>query len=77
MVHTANRITKHIVTAVIIAGLVIGSALFVINDTEPKWNGVPTYSVIGIIAAVILAFGMWKDFRKGDHDDWKGWEDDD
>ncbi|MFN5148765.1 MAG: ABC1 kinase family protein [Flavobacteriia bacterium] len=77
MVHTANRITKHIVTAVIVAGLIIGSALFVINDTEPKWNGVPTYSVIGIIVATILAYGMWKDFRKGDHDDWKGWEEED
>jgi ubiquinone biosynthesis protein len=77
MVHTANRVTKQIVTAIIIAGLIVGSALFLIYDVDPKWKGLPTYSWFGMIGAVILAYGLWKDLRKGDHDDWKGWEEED
>jgi ubiquinone biosynthesis protein len=77
MVHTVNRVTKQIVTAIIIAGLIVGSALFLIYDVDPKWKGLPTYSWFGMIGAVILAYGLWKDLRKGDHDDWKGWEEED
>ena len=31
--------------------------------------------IIGIIVAAIVFLGMMKDLRRGDHDDWAGWDD--
>lgn len=74
MVHTINRVSKQIVSALIIIGLFIGSVLFIINKVEPYWKGVSAFGVIGIIIAAYLGFGMLRDLKKGDHDNWKGWE---
>lgn len=74
MVHTINRVTRHIVTSLIIASLIIGSAMFVINKIEPFWWGYSRYGVIGIFIAFYLIYRLLKDIWKGDHDQWKGWE---
>ena len=70
MVHTIHRITKQIITAFIMAALIIGASLFIISGIRPLWGD---YSILGIVfiaLAIILAFGMVKDIRKGDHDEW-------
>ena len=74
LVHTLNRITKHLVTSLIITALLVGSAMFIINKVQPFWWGYSRYGVIGIILAFFLAYGMLKDLFKGDHDEWKGWK---
>lgn len=76
LVHTLNRITKQVLTTLIIAALLVGSAQFIVNKVQPFWFGYSRYGVIGIFIALFLLYGMLKDLRKGDHDDWKGWDKD-
>ncbi|NOQ71174.1 MAG: hypothetical protein GQ574_04170 [Crocinitomix sp.] len=73
MVHTIQRVAKQMVTALIMASLIIGSSLFVIFDIHPLWGDVSAAGIVGFIITGLLAFGMIRDFRKGDHDNWKGW----
>jgi ubiquinone biosynthesis protein len=73
LVHTINRVSKQIASSLVIAALLIGSAMFIINKIEPFWYGYSRYGVIGIMIAAFLGYGMVKDVFKGDHDDWKGW----
>jgi ubiquinone biosynthesis protein len=74
MVHTINRVTKQIVTALFIAGLTIGAVLLIIYKIEPFWKGISAFGIIGLTLSLILGYGMMRDLRKGDHDDWQGWE---
>lgn len=46
------------VNAVILAGLLIGSAMFIIRDVGPKWLGIPLYAIGDITAPVLLGLGM-------------------
>lgn len=73
VVHTINRVTKQIVAAVLVAGLLVGAVMLIINDVGPKWQGYSAFGVIGVILALIVAAGMIRDIWKGDFDDWKGW----
>lgn len=73
VVHTINRVTKQIVAAVLVAGLLVGAVMLIINDVGPKWQGYSAFGVIGVILALIVVAGMIRDIWKGDFDDWKGW----
>lgn len=74
LVHTFNRITKQLATSLVIAALLVGSALFIIHKVGPFWFGYSRYGVIGIICGIILSYGMIRNITKGDHDDWSGWK---
>ena len=74
LVHTINRVSKQIISAVIIAALVISSALLVVGKIPPFWGQTSAWGIIGFIIAALLAIAMIKDFRKGDHDEWSGWK---
>lgn len=73
VVHTINRVTKQIVAAVLVAGLLVGAVMLIINDIGPKWQGYSVFGVIGVFLALIVVAGMIRDIWKGDFDDWKGW----
>lgn len=75
MVHTFNRISKQLISAVLIAGLLIGGAQMIIHNVHPLWGRYSSWGVIGVIISAIIAWGMLRDLRKGDHDDWNGWKD--
>ncbi len=75
LVHTINRVTRQIVSAVILSGLIIGSSLMLINKTRPLWGETSAFGVIGLITGAIILIGMLRDLRKGDHDEWNGWDD--
>ncbi|MFI5163878.1 MAG: ABC1 kinase family protein [Bacteroidia bacterium] len=75
LVHTINRVTRQIISAVILSGLVIGSSLLAVNNVPPLWGKTSALGIIGFIIGGILLFRMMKDLRKGDHDEWNGWED--
>ncbi|MDY2586962.1 ABC1 kinase family protein [Winogradskyella aquimaris] len=70
MVHTINRITKQIITAFIMAALIIGASMFIVSNIEPLWGNISIIGIVFIAIAMVLAFGMIKDIRKGDHDEW-------
>ena len=74
LVHTINRVTKHIVTGIIIAGFFVGSAQMVIHNVKPLWGETSAFGIFGFTIAAILAYGMINDLRKGDRDDWSGWK---
>lgn len=74
LVHTFNRITKQLATSLVVAALLVGSALFIIHQVGPFWFGYSCYGVIGIILGGILGYGMIRNISKGDHDDWGGWK---
>lgn len=74
MVHTMNRITKQIVSAVLVTGFLVSGILLIINEVGPQWKG---YSIFGLLAVGIsgvIILGMLRDIWKGDHDDWSGWQ---
>lgn len=76
MVHTINRVAKQIVSALIIASVVIGGTLLMVFKVGPMTeNGLSIFGIIGFTIGALLALGMLRDIRKGDHDDWKGWKD--
>lgn len=74
MVHTINRISKQIISAVLIAGLVIGGAQLLIHKVPPLWGDDSVFGLLCFLLALLLGWGMVKDLRKGDHDDWSGWK---
>jgi ubiquinone biosynthesis protein len=74
MVHTVNRITKQIVSAVLIAGFMISGILLIINHIGPKWKGYSLFGVVAVGISIVIIAGMLRNIWKGDRDDWKGWE---
>lgn len=70
LVHTVQRITKQIITAFIMAALIIGGSIFIISEIEPLWGNFSVIGIVFIAVAFVLAFGMIRDIRKGDHDEW-------
>jgi ubiquinone biosynthesis protein len=75
LVHTLNRTAKQVASALVIAALLVGSALFMINKVGPFWFGYSRYGVMGIVFSAILGYGMLRNIFQGDHDDWSGWKD--
>jgi ubiquinone biosynthesis protein len=70
LVHTVYRVTKQLVTAFIIAALLIGASLFVVSGIGPLWNGFSIIGIVFIFIVVVLSVGMIRDIRKGYHDEW-------
>ena len=76
LVHTINRVTRQIITAIIITGIIVGSAQLMIHEIKPLWGGTSALAILGFVIAGLLANRMITDLRKGDHDDWSGWKND-
>jgi len=75
LVHTINRISKQLISAVVIAGLVIGSAQLVIHNVKPLWGESSAFGICGFILAGLISINLLRDVRRGDHDEWAGWRD--
>ncbi len=73
MVHTINRVTKQVVAAVLVTGMMVGSVMLITNEIGPKWKGYSTFGLLGILVSLVIVAGMIRDIWKGDHDPWKGW----
>ncbi|MBI4947003.1 MAG: AarF/ABC1/UbiB kinase family protein [Bacteroidetes bacterium] len=74
LVHTFNRLGKQIISAVIMASFIIGSSMMVVYHVTPLWGTTSVFGIFGFTVATLIALSMIKDMRKGDHDDWAGWE---
>ena len=57
MLSTHDQISNRISFSIIIAALIIGSALIVISNTPPLFYGISIIGIIGFLAAAIL--GIW------------------
>jgi ubiquinone biosynthesis protein len=57
MLATHDQISNRISFSIIIAALLIGSALIVISKTPPLFYGISLIGIIGFIAATIM--GIW------------------
>lgn len=66
--HTINRVSRQIVSAVIVSSLIIGSSLLIVAGMPPKWNNTSVWGIIGLILATLIGLGMFNNLRKGDKD---------
>jgi len=57
MLSTHDQISNRISFSIVIAALIIGSALIVISNTPPLFYGISLIGIIGFLAATIL--GVW------------------
>ncbi len=57
MLATHDQISNRIAFAIIIAALIIGSALIVISKTPPLFYGISLIGIIGFLAAAVM--GIW------------------
>lgn len=76
LVHTLNRITKQIASALIMVAMIGGSTLFIIHRITPLWFGYSSFGIIGIILTAIIGYGMISNISRGDHDDRSVWKKD-
>ncbi|UKN03147.1 AarF/ABC1/UbiB kinase family protein [Paracrocinitomix mangrovi] len=74
MVHTIHRVSKQLASAFIICSLVIAGAMFTVSDIGVRWWNTSAVGLICFGIAFIIAFGMLRNYRKGDRDDWQGWK---
>ena len=68
MVHTLQRITKQLISTIIMESLSIGAALFIVFENSPLWNGISVLGMASFALAIILGFGMLSNIKKGDYD---------
>ena len=57
MYSTNDRISNRLSFAIVLASLVIGSALIVLSDIPPKWHEIPLIGLIGFLFAGFM--GVW------------------
>jgi len=58
MLHTHDQISNRISFAIIIAALIIGSALIVISKTPPLFYGISLIGIIGFLTAAVMGFWL-------------------
>ena len=58
MLSTHDRISNRIAFAIVLASLVIGSALIVLSGIPPKWNEIPVIGLVGFIVAGLMGFWL-------------------
>jgi ubiquinone biosynthesis protein len=57
MLSTQNQISNRIAFSIVIAALIIGSALIILSKTPPYLHGIPLIGIIGFVAAAVM--GVW------------------
>ena len=55
---TLDQTNNRMVFAIVLASLVIGSALIVLSGVPPKWHEIPLIGIIGFLGAGIMALGL-------------------
>ena len=67
-VHTLQRITKQLITAIIMVALILIAALFIIYEVHPLWRNVSIIGITSFSIDIILGIRMIINIRKGDYD---------
>lgn len=64
-VRTLNRLGKQLIIVILVSAIIIGSSVFILADTNPKWGGIPVYSLIGYLLAIFIgAYLLMKMYKK-------------
>jgi len=50
-----GKISDRIVSAIVLASLIIGSSIVTLSNIPPKWRGIPLIGVVGFLTAAIMA----------------------
>lgn len=58
MLATHDRISNRIAYAIVLAALIIGSALVVLSDIPPKWYEIPVIGLAGFLIAGVMGFWL-------------------
>jgi len=58
MLKTFDQANNRMVFAIVLASLVIGSALIVLSGVPPKWQEIPVIGIIGFLGAGIMGFWL-------------------
>lgn len=58
MLKTLDQIANRMVFAVVLASLVIGSALIVLSGIPPKWHEIPVIGIAGFLTAGMIGFWL-------------------
>lgn len=58
LLSTHDQVSNRIAFAIIIAALIIGSALIVVSDTPPLFFGISLIGIIGFLAAAVMGFWL-------------------
>jgi len=58
LLKTLDQTNNRTVFAIVLASLVIGSALMVLSGVPPKWHEIPLIGIIGFLGAGIMAFWL-------------------
>ncbi|MEA2051415.1 MAG: hypothetical protein U9O90_01130 [Euryarchaeota archaeon] len=58
MLKTLDQNNNRLVFAIVLASLVIGSALIVLSGVPPKWHEIPVIGIIGFLGAGIICFWL-------------------
>ncbi|MEA2075189.1 MAG: AarF/UbiB family protein [Euryarchaeota archaeon] len=58
MLKTFDQTNNRLVFAIVLASLVIGSALIVLSGVPPRWHEIPVIGIIGFLGAGILGFWL-------------------
>jgi len=58
MLTTHERLSNRLAYSLVLASLVIGSALVIQSGIPPFWNGMPIISLAGFVSAVFLGFWL-------------------
>ena len=55
---TMDQVSNRIAFAIVLAALVVGSALVVVADIPPRWGGIPVIGLVGFLAAGVMGFWL-------------------
>ncbi|MCK4546615.1 MAG: AarF/ABC1/UbiB kinase family protein [Candidatus Eisenbacteria sp.] len=58
MLSAHDRISNRIAFAIVLASLVIGSALIVLSGIPPRWHEIPVIGLAGFVVAGAMGFGL-------------------
>ena len=58
MLKTLDQNNNRSVFAIVLASLVIGSALIVLSGVPPKWHEIPVIGIIGFLGAGLIGFWL-------------------
>jgi len=58
MLATHERISNRVAFAIVLAALIIGSALIVLSGIPPKWQEIPVIGLVGFLIAGLMGFWL-------------------
>jgi ubiquinone biosynthesis protein len=67
-----GKISDRIVSAIVLASLIIGSSIVTLSNIPPKWRGIPLIGVVGFLVAAVMGFWLLASIlrrKKKDEDD--------